>query len=133
MDLTDYEEIPEGISQKKLVILYDKFFDESREESIYESCEKLEILSEKQWHTYKLPSMEVRNEFTAWITKNWSNDQKYLETVLLVCYSFGLSKSVFMKAFTQYDGDSKSEFEEDLLRSDGNYMDPYWSFCSGDT
>ena len=127
MNIEDYENIEDGISVEKLNSIYDVFFKETDNESQELSIEKLEILSEKQWHTYENPKTEVQENLKKWLYSNWVESDEYLELVMVVCYSFALDKDIYAKALNSYTGDYRAEFLKDIENSKGDYIDPYWS------
>ncbi|UXI70446.1 hypothetical protein [Tahibacter amnicola] len=127
MDLDEYEDLPETISAAQVEVLVDVFINEQRSGSGKDWFAKLEILADKQWHTYSEPSLSVREKVTSWILEAWEDSDDFLELAMGVAYSFCLRKQVFERAFVAYNGSQKVEFAEMLENSPGDNMDAYWS------
>ncbi len=128
MNIEDYNNLPETISMDELEGIYEKFIIDSRSEKIQLSLTKLSLLSDKQWHTYELPCEVVQQAVSNWLYDNWISDSgDFLATALLASYSFGLKKSIFIKALEQFAGGTKSEYQNDLDNSVGDSINPYWS------
>jgi len=127
MNLEGYENLPEGLDKDELQNIYTIFFEELNSDDDEEMRAKLDILCDKQWHTYELPNDDIQEKIRTWLVNNWREEQEYLELILGVCYCFGLDKKLYVRALDVYQGEHKSEYENDLKQSDGDFIDPYWS------
>jgi len=127
MDLADISKYPEYPSKEVVERFCNLVLDESEKETIQETLSYLRMLGDKQWHTYKLPSDELRQKIKLWLIKNWvSNSTEYLEDLLVISYYFSLDKEFYKTALNLYQGKFKSEFLLDLENSKGNDIDPWW-------
>jgi hypothetical protein len=127
MNIEEYEDIADGIEVSKLLGIYDVFFKEVKHEEKDVTLKKLEILCDKQWHTYELPSSYIQSKIKEWLIENWEINNDYLDVVLGVSYCFGLDKGLYEKALSLYKGEFFDEYKENLTNSKGVFIDPYWS------
>ena len=127
MDVCEYENLPEGLDKDQLKKIFSKFFGELEADSYEDTCAKLEILCDKQWHTYELPDEDIQTKMRGWVVDNWRETEEHLELIMGICYSFGLDKELFARALGVYQGEHKAEYENDLKQSLGDFIDPYWS------
>ncbi len=127
MDIDEYEDIPDGLSKTELSTFLNIFFQEIQTEQIENSLKKLDILCDKQWHTYELPDEEVKEKIRKLLLDNLDTSDEYLELVLSTCYCFGLDKKIFSDVLDKYHGWARNEFIEILEKSKGDNIDPYWS------
>jgi len=95
MDIKDYENLADGINREELRSVYEIFFVDLAKDSYCIACEKIELLCDKQWHTYELPEEAVKTKMVDWIKANWSDNESFLKIVLLISYSFGLKKNIY--------------------------------------
>lgn len=130
MNIKGYGDLADGINKLELQPVYEIFFADLKNDSYSTVCEKIELMCDRQWHTYELPEEDVKKKMTDWIMDNWSDSDSFLELVLLICYSFGLKKDIYEKAFNIYSSEDKSEYESDLINSKGADIDPYWSMMT---
>jgi hypothetical protein len=128
MTLTEYKNLPDGMTKEEVLDLSNKCLDEAEHESVSATLEKLNILADHQWHTYELPDSMLRARLRQWLIQNWiENSQQYLESVLGLCYCFGLDKEFYAKALENYTGEHAEEFRRNFSKSDGENIDPWWS------
>lgn len=127
MDIIEYEQLPDGLDKPRMKFVYESLLKELKSDSLDDALAKLDIVCDKQWHTYELPDAEVQESISEWLISNWKHSDEYLELVLSVCYCFGLSKRLFILALDEYKGDARDEFEGHLKMSLSDHIDPYWS------
>ena len=90
--------------------------------------ERLLDLGDMQWHTYEVPSLDLRRLLTHWLTPfAESAPQKSLEDLLAVAYCFSLEADFFKRLLLRYTGEHRQEFEADLSRAVEGFIDPWWS------
>ena len=124
-DLNKLEEYPPRHVVEEFV---DFVLKNSVDEPLTTTFEKLEELSDKQWHTYELPSDKVKQKLKNFIISHWTdNTPEFLESVLIISACFALDKVFFKTVLDNYKGESFKEFETDLLKSPDETIDPYWS------
>ena len=127
MQIDDYDNLPEGIGKEELSAVYDVFLRELEEDPFEVACKKIDILCDKQWHTYDLPSVDVQIKLQRWLLDNWRDSKEYVKLGLGVCYCFGLSKNLFRRFLDLYKGDNLWEYQNILNASVGHGINPYWS------
>ncbi len=126
MNIEEYESLPDSIEANQVHDLAMSVL--SSNEAVDLVLAKLDILADRQWHTYELPNSELRQTLRKWLIQNWfSNDQEYLEEVLGLAYCFGLDKEFYQKALESYTGEHRAEFNRHLAKSEGDTIDPWWS------
>ena len=128
MKYEDLEEMPEYPEPKVLEKLCILVLDESNKKGLKITMDRLDELGDKQWHTYELPSSELKERLTSWMKQNWiviSN--KYLIDALGISYGFALSRSFFKEILDQYNGEGKKEFIDAYNNSTQDYIDPWWT------
>ncbi len=124
-DLYEMPEYPAPDIVEKLCFLV---LDESQEMGIDITMERIDELSDKQWHTYEWPSDILKERITCWLEENWNvASNEYFLFVLGVGYCFALNKTFFKKALDQYNGEHKKEFEDDYNNSPQDFINPWWS------
>lgn len=127
MLISEYEQLPETISVDEVARLFRIFLDEESEDDDETKFAKLSIISEKQWHTYSHQDDKTKGLVAAWIERNWVRSSQFIDCAIGLIYAFGLSKALFVRALSVYEGESETEYREMLDRSKGDDMDPYWS------
>ena len=96
MNLEEYRALPESMSHSDIHQYCVLALNEAKSEGISQTLAKLDVLSDRQWHTYELPQPEFQAQLREWIIQNWvSSDQDYLETVLGLSYCFALDAMCF--------------------------------------
>jgi len=126
MKLEDYEKLPDSMPVAEVLEHCKKLLDSDEAQS--EVLSKLDILADRQWHTYQLPNPMLQAKLRAWLMKHWvSEDQDYLEAVLGLAYCFGLDKEIYELALVEYHGDHVAEFRKNLEMSAGDNIEPWWS------
>jgi len=130
MKIQDYENLPDYMEVEELYRYCMLALDESNNEEMFTTLEKLDELGNRQWHTYELPNSDLQNRIRNWIINNWENSQTFLEGVLGICYCFGLDKELYIQALNGYTGVHKQEFENNLKNSTGNFINPWWSMSN---
>ncbi len=128
MNVEDYEDLPDGMSLDEVERIFGLWYEASKNENLDTSLNKLNILGDKQWHTYDFPSDDVRDRLTVWLSEKIIDEESMLEDALGACYSFALSKKLFESYFSRYNGEHKDEFQIYLGRSAGDFIDPYQPF-----
>jgi len=132
MELDEYHALPDGMDKDQVEKIINVFIDEFCADDFLIAVEKLEILSDLQWHCYELPEKEMQQIMTKWLNDNWIENQSFLVLVLKVSHSFGLGKNIYEKALGKYTGSDKENYLKDLVNSKGDYIDPYWSLKKTD-
>ncbi len=133
MQLSEYRHLPDYMKPVEVERYCLLILQESSLESVTQTLEKLQEMSDRQWHTYELPSKELRNKLKNWLIQNWTlNSSEYLESMMVLSYCFGLDKEFFSQALVHYDGKFKVKFQRDLENSAGDSIDPWWRFSSED-
>ena len=126
MNIEEYESIPDSISSSEVHKYTMNILTSS--ESVFSALSKLDIIADRQWHTYVLPSTELQAALRKWLISNWvSNSQEYMESILALSYCFGLDKELYQKALENYSGEHKAEFQKNLSKSLGKTINPWWS------
>ena len=129
MKLEHYEALPESLSVAEVRELTMQVISSS--EAVGSALAKLDILADRQWHTYELPAPELQAALREWLIRHWvSDDQDYLEIVLGVAYCYALDKEFYQKALEAYSGDHRAEFQQIFDKSKGDTIDPWWSLRS---
>ena len=124
-DLNKLEEYPPRHVVEEFV---DFVIKNSADEPLRVTLEKLEELSDKQWHTYELPADNVKLKLKNFIISHWvDNTPEFLESILVISCCFALDKTFFKSALDKYKGESFKEFETDIIKSPDENIDPYWS------
>ena len=135
MRIEDFENLPETISLDEVDQLLISILSEASGSSLQSKLEKLEILGDKQWHTYEPPKAITRQRLKEWILKNCDNEEvapeNYVEAALSLSYDFGLDKEFYRKLLAIYDGENREEFLHHLEKSSGPNIDPWWSLKEG--
>ena len=133
MQLSEYRHLPDYMKPAEVERYCFLILQESSLESVTQTLEKLREMSDRQWHTYELPSKELRNKLKNWLIQNWtSNSSEYLESMMVLSYCFGLDKEFFSQALAHYDGKFKVNFQRDLENSPDDRIDPWWRLRSED-
>jgi len=128
MQLSEYKLLPDYIEPAEVEKYCFLILQESALETVAQTLEKLNEMSDRQWHTYQLPPRELQDELKKWLIQNWtSNSSEYLESIMGLSYCFGLDKEFFSKALAYYEGRFKNGFRRDLDNSVGEFIDPWWS------
>lgn len=134
MKLIDYEQLPDGLSSEESEKLFWTWMVETADEDLKTSLSKLDLISDVQWHTYELPSRDVRQALSDWIggvlvIHDVSPfEEQRLEILLGASYCYGLDKSLYERILASYTGESLAEFESNLKESEETtHIDPYWS------
>ena len=128
MNIKEYDNLPESMKPKDIHAYCLQILKEANTDTREITLGKLNILGDKQWHTYELLPMEVRIKIREWLIQNWTdNSQQYLEDVMGIAYCYALEKGIFAEALKLYRGEHKKEFEDNLANSAGDHIDPWWS------
>ncbi len=127
MNLDYYENLPETLEKTVVENLCIDFFSVSQSDSSEEFLEIVDILSDKQWHTYELPSDKLASFMDCWLTKYCEKVDYSADVVLKITYCFGLNKKFFNMVSEKYGVGELGDYQEDLSRSEGENIDPYWS------
>jgi hypothetical protein len=128
MNLEEYEALPDSMSHNDVHRYCMLALNEARSEDISRTLEKLDVLSDRQWHTYESPKPEFQSQLREWLIEHWiSPNQDYLESVLSLSYCFALDKDIYRRALKDYSGEHVNEFQRHLEMSDGDTIDPWWS------
>jgi hypothetical protein len=130
MRVEDYEALPDLIKPEEVETLIDVFLREEASDSPDKWRQKLDVLSDRQWHTYQRPSDDVRARLREWILKRWQDHPVFYELVMGTAYSFALDKPIFERALNNYHGDQRWEYLRILEGSSGETIDPYFSLKS---
>jgi hypothetical protein len=126
MKLEDYESLPDSMPAAEVHEHCMRVL--SLAEAPSSVLAKLEVLADRQWHTYELPAPALQEALRGWLIRNWvSPDQDYLESVLGLAYCFGLDKELFQRALDNYTGEHAADYRQDLEMSHGENIDPWWS------
>ena len=126
MKLEDYEALPDRLSvaevhEQTMHVL-------ASPDSVESTLAKLEILADRQWHTYERPAPELQAALREFLIQHWvSTDEWFIEVVLGLAYCFALDKEFYQKALEAYSGEHLAEFQETFDRSKGDTIDPWWS------
>ena len=128
MKLSEYGKLPDYMDisevEKYCLLILDEADQEIRETTI----SKLREMCNRQWHTYKQPSLELKSALKEWLINNWvSNSDHYLETIMVISFNFGLEKALFTKALSLYKGRHVTEFKRNIEKSLGDNINPWWS------
>ncbi|ASF48177.1 hypothetical protein [Methylovulum psychrotolerans] len=127
MILQQYQDLPETMTKMAVAKLLADFLQAADSDTGEQNYAKLDIIGDKQWHTYEVADADVRQKLSHWLEANWEENQDYFDMVLGVCYCFGLEKSLFMRALQGYHGEQLWEYVQMLDNSVGKTIDPYWS------
>jgi hypothetical protein len=126
MKLEDYEALPDKLSVAEVHEYTMQIL--SSPMALESALAKLEILADRQWHTYELPAPELQAALREWLIRHWvSKDEWFLETVLGLAYCYALDKEFYQKALEAYSGEHLAEFQEIFNNSKGDSIDPWWS------
>jgi hypothetical protein len=127
MDISDYKRLPDYLDPLAVDEYCLRALAESSTESVWITIEKLKELSDRQWHTYRLPPKALQIKLQSWLVKHWSSDSpEYLEAVMIISYCFGLEKRIFVRALKSYRGKFRTVFQKDLENSSEDFIDPWW-------
>ena len=131
MVITRFEDIdkyPEYPSEDIIKMFVDYVIQNSIDEDPKKTLSKLGDLGDKQWHTYQELPIEYKNNIKEFLIRIWNNnDNEFLESILSISYCFALEKGFYKKAFENYSGNFKSDFERDLNASVGEFINPWWT------
>lgn len=128
MKFEDLEHYPEYPSLEVVEWFCDLALAESEKEIPEEVLGKLLVLSDKQWHTYQLPSNEIKGKIKNWLIQSGLLDsKKFLVSLLVISFSFSLDKEFYKKILDMYSGSDKWQFQRNYNNSLGVDMDPWWT------
>lgn len=133
MSFEAYEDLPDYLEPGVVWELTERALRESAGEEVRLTLFKLDALSDRQWHTYKLAPETLRENLRTWLIKHWQPQSEfYLEMLLGLAYCYALDKGIYVQALEQYQGRDKCEFERHLEKSAGENIDPWWSMRAGE-
>ena len=137
MDISRYEELPEGIEASDLlpyfreVLDYEETCDAADETAV---AEALFELADRQWHTYEIIDADVRVRIEKWVEKVWtpaewdSNALQYANAIAFIVCNLGLMSS-FRLIKTSLprvrDDNIRDRIEEVIKEVGSNIEDPY--------
>lgn len=127
MDLEDYKNLPEGMSKEEVETLCLEFLNDFSGKYSEDVLDKINIICDKQWHTYELPSGNIMEAMSEWLDSYCEIEAFSSDIVMRIAYCFGLEKKIFEKVAKVYGQSEISEYKEDLQNSSGDRIDPYWS------
>jgi len=127
MKLEEYENLPEGLSHEKVEKLCEDFFTNSRNNYSEEFLNIIDVLCDTQWHTYELPSNQVKALAFEWVGGYINYPESSSDVILKVIYCFGLAKSLVFEVVKKYGDSSIDEYRKTIENSPGECIDPYWS------
>ncbi len=130
MELEFYENLPETLSKEDVEKLCVSFIREHTNSISDEALEKVDILADKQWHTYEYASENLKNAMSEWLEGYCESYEFFPDIVMRVAYCFGLNKYFFEKVSEMFGDEKIDDYKEDLINSIGDYIDPYWSLKS---
>lgn len=128
MSIKDYENLPDGLDpltvweHTRLALVE----SEGRDKCL--TLRKLHELAHHQWHTYEIPPSDLRDHLQSWLHEHWQHSYQFIESVLLIAYSFCLNKGIYSKALQEFPG-AFGFSEQDLEQSAGENMNPWWSLA----
>lgn len=123
-DINEYGEYPDESIIEEFI---DFVIQNSVDEQLMQTLDKLVELGDKQWHNYEEPKTNVKEKMKNFLISKWSEDSDFLEQVLAISYCFALDKDFYCLALNNYKGQHRNEFEKDLINSPGENIDPYWT------
>jgi hypothetical protein len=124
-DLNNYPEYPDKEIVKQFCILV---LDEAENKTAKETLSNLRYLGDKQWHTYELPSDELRARIKAWLINSGAVDSdENLVDALVISFCFALDKAFYKMLLDRLSGETKWQFTQDFENSLQDDMDPWWS------
>jgi hypothetical protein len=128
MSLQEYRNLGDYPGAGEVLRLTDLCLQESSDEAAILTLAKLRELGIRQWHTYDPAPDSIRERIREWLFKNWSQDsQEFLRYALVVAYCYGLDKGIYKMLLSEYQGETRWQFEKDLSQSKGPNIDPWWS------
>ena len=128
MNIEDYENLPDGLDPLTIWEHTRITLIESEERDRCLTLRKLHELAHDQWHTYEIPPSGLRDHLQNWLHEHWQHSYQFIESVLLIAYSFCLSKEIYSKALEEFPGAFRLS-EQDLEQSAGESMNPWWSLA----
>jgi hypothetical protein len=120
-------ELPESLTPLEIEALVDYFLSQSPTRSETEIYEAVDLLCDKQWHTYTEPTQNLKDKMARWLRLNWNDCDLFREVAMNVCYSFALPTTIYENALRDYHGESRLEYDETLAKSTGDNINPYYS------
>ncbi|WP_070218333.1 MULTISPECIES: hypothetical protein [unclassified Janthinobacterium] len=128
MNIKEYENLPDGLHPLTVWEHTRIALIESEGEDKFLTLRKLRELAHHQWHTYEIPPSGLRDHLQRWLQEHWQHSYQFIESVLLIAYSFCLNKGIYSKALEEFPG-AFSLSEQDLEQSAGESMNPWWSLA----
>lgn len=129
MNIDDYNDLPLGMSEEDIDRYVHIWLEDSINDDFKMALDKLRILCNRQGDTFKVPPSKTKALLIDWLLRNWTPcDEYYITVGLSACTAFCLTKSFFMKFFSQYHGKNRWEYEQYLNMSIGDDMDPWASW-----
>ena len=125
LGIDEYENLPDGMNPASIWELAEVALTKSEDETDI-NLRRLATLSHLQWHTYEIPPQILRENMQRWLLQHWAHTDEFVESVLLIAYSFALDRQIYAKALAEFP-DPYGEHARDLDQSPGDNMDPWWS------
>ena len=130
IDLSFYENLPETISSKEVEFEVNRLIQyrldgNSDTEGIMKAWE---IIADKQYHTYKLPSNKLKEKVYCWIAENWIENAAFLERLGIIIGSFALEEGVKLlieKLKTSLSIAARNEIEATIREAESQVLNPY--------
>ncbi len=118
MNVAELENLPESISHQEAHSYCCQILDGSEPSTQQLTLEGLLIAADKQWHTYEVPSPDLRQKLASWILSNWISDSdEFLEVVFVLANNYALEKLLLRRVIRQYDGPDKQKSGGDTGQS----------------
>ena len=128
MKLEDLNNYPEYPPQEVVEQFCDLALDEAEHVTTKETLGTLCYLGDKQWHTYKLPSSELRARIKAWLIHSGAVDSdENLVDLLVISFCFALDKTFYKLLLDRYSDETKWQFAANIENSPEDDIDPWWS------
>ncbi|PHQ13542.1 hypothetical protein CLH61_17905 [Marinobacter profundi] len=115
------------MTAKEVEEIFLKFLKEDSGVFSRATIEKMDILCDKQWHAFNLPSESIRLAARNWVKTYIEIENHDPEIAAKVVYCFGLEKVLLQQIIDSHRAINLAEFEQDIEMSEGEFVDPYWS------
>lgn len=128
MTVTEYSNLPYGISLKEVEKYVDQIIEESSFDSRKATFEKWSEIADRQWHTYELNTKACRRSVQSWLRDNIdTSDPEEVSDSLVIAYLFALDFDFFKELLPHCLEGDRADFEKQLEHVIDGRVDPWWS------